>query len=61
MPRKLMINISGEYVDPDAICYARQDGKEVVIHIAGTNVAVTVGIEYWNKLCAQFLKVEIVA
>ena len=58
MPKKLMINISGRYIDPDAICLAHQEGNEIVIHLQGMEETVRVGTEYWAKLCAKFFEVQ---
>ena len=57
--RRTFINISGAYVDPNLISFVKQKNlNEVVIHVQGTTETVTVGKEYWNKLCREYFNVE---
>jgi hypothetical protein len=57
MEKRLLINISGSYIDPNDIVLAKQKGEnEVVIHLKGTDLIITVGKEYWATICEKYFE-----
>ncbi len=63
MEKRLLINFSGRYVDPNMITFARQkqgtggDNAQIEIFVQGAPETITVGKEYWDTLCGNHFRV----
>lgn len=64
MERRVLIDISGKYVDPKLILFAQQkkgtsgDNAQIEIFVQGAPEPVLVGKGYWQNLCSKYFELK---